>query len=125
MINQPKLIINNLTLKVLALLLGYGLWLALAHHQPTKLELIIPVLFGELVAPFQITAPQTITATIFGKRADLQKLHVSSLGAYLNLSELKQAGSYQVHISPKQIFLPSNIKLLDYSPVLVDIQLNN
>lgn len=125
MINQSKPLLNGLILKVLASIVGYGLWIALANSQIKQLELSVPISFGELNPSLQISSPQTINAKISGKRADLQRLDFKSLGAYLNLNELNQAGSYQLHISPQQLFLPNKIKLLEYYPVVIDIKLSN
>ncbi len=121
---QTKPLINKLALKFTAGIFGYGLWIALAYPQTKQLNMQIPLYFNELSGPLKLSAPDTLSITVSGKRSDLQKMDLQSLGAFLNLDHLTESGSHQIHLSPKQIFLPNNIKLLDYFPVVINVQLS-
>lgn len=119
-----SILINNSLLKILALIFGYVFWLILAQHQSLKITQKIPLSFYNTQNELKINVPENVEINLLGKRHDLQKIDLAGLGVHLDLSHITQAGNYQVPVDTNQIFLPNNVKLLYYTPVMINLEVN-
>jgi hypothetical protein len=119
-----QILTSNPLLKVAALIFGYAFWLILAQSQSIHVTKKISLSFYMPQNKLVITAPTQLTIRLLGKRIDLQKIDFSSLGAHIDTSNLIKPGTYPIHVSPEHIFLPSSVKLVHYTPVVVDLELN-
>ncbi len=120
-----KNLLSNALLKVVALIFGYSIWLILAQHQPLKINHNIPLSFYLPNNTANIHSPSEITVHLLGKRLDFQKLDFKSLGVHIDISSLQAPGTYQIPITSEQIFLPNHIQLLYYSPVMINLELED
>lgn len=124
MANYPKTIpVTNSILKVGALLFGYAFWLMLAQNQTLLVQQNIPLSFYLPENEYGLKAPTAISVTLQGKRRELQTLNLNRLSAHIDASELKIPGTYTVQILPEHIFLPNYVKLMNYTPVVTQIEL--
>ena len=125
MTTQLKAILaNNYLLKVAALIFGYSFWLILAQNQSLQISHKIPLSFYLPQNDLKINAPANIEINLLGKRHDLQKIDLASLGVHIDVSHILQTGIYPIQINPNQIFLPNNVKLLYYTPVIINLEIN-
>lgn len=119
-----SILINNSVLKITALIFGYAFWLILAQRQSLQITQKVPLSFYTPQSGLEIKAPINIEFNLEGTRKDLQKIDLAGLGVHLDLSHITQPGHYQVPIIKDQIFLPNNVKLLYYTPVIINLEVN-
>ena len=125
MTNQLKsILINSSVLKIVALIFGYAFWLILAQNQSLQIMQKIPLSFYTTKSDLKITAPTEIELNLLGQRHDLQKIDPSSLGTQIDISHITKAGIYPVQIETNHIFLPNNVKLLYYTPVMINLEIS-
>jgi len=124
--NTPTISIltSSSVLKITALLFGYAFWLVLAQNQFLKINQKIPLSFYTPEDQFNITAPSEVTVELLGKRSDLQKIDLNALGIQIDISHLKQTGVYPIKINANHIFLPNYVKLLYYTPAMINLELS-
>ncbi len=125
MLTKSKKNLNsNYILKAGALVFGYAFWLILAQDQIVQISTVIPLSFYMPENNFKILAPSEINIALSGKRLNLQKLDLHNIGAHVDTSNLDKTGIHQIEIATEHIFLPSYVKLLYYSPVIINIELS-
>ena len=110
-----NLIATNLSLKIVACIIGYALWATVSRHQQAQLSYTIPLCFYNVPPEWRINAPETIKVTLSAKRQFLGALRSDTLAIHINGHELC-AGTQPIAIDSAQLFLPEPIKLLHYSP---------
>lgn len=111
-------------LKITALIFGYAFWLVLAQNQSLKISKNIPLSFYMPEDQFNITAPSEVTIELFGKRSDLQKIDLDTLGINLDISNLNKNGVHPIKIDTNHLFLPNYVKLLYYTPAMINLELS-
>ncbi len=121
---SKKNLSGNYILKAGALIFGYAFWLILAQDQIVQISPEIPLSFYLPENNFKIIAPSKLNISLSAKRLDLQKLDLHNLGAHIDASSLNTAGIHQIQVANEHIFLPSYVKLLYYSPVIINIELS-
>lgn len=107
---------SNLTLKIISLMLGYGLWLLLSQSRTAELWADVPVCFYNVPAQIQINAPETISVQLVGHRSDLYALDNENLAFHID-GELLHVGENLLPVSREALFLPHCIKLVNYAPI--------
>lgn len=120
--NQLKKIpvTNNLTVKVVAIIFGYALWLTFSRHQPVAAEIEIPIYFFNQNKELKIDSPHNIRAKIKGLKKDIV---LGSSGVHIDLQDYHQTGEYEIEIYPDNIFLLNNLNLINYYPSKIKIQI--
>ena len=111
---------SNAPLKVISLFLGYSFWYIATCNQPTTLTTTIPLCFNPLSAHYTIDAPETISVTLQGRRADLYTLDTNLLAAHININKLLP-GKHGIVVKDHHLFLPHTITLQEYSPVPLSV----
>jgi hypothetical protein len=111
--------LNNVALKCLALVFGYGLWHCVSTHQKIQITQKIPVCFYNTLSSQTITAPESITITVYGARKDLFQTTFDSALHYD--AHTLQEGTHTVPITKEQIFLPESVRLVHYKPTEITI----
>lgn len=106
---------SNAPLKIISLFLGYSFWYIATINQPTTLTTTIPLCFGQLSSNYIIDAPETISVTLQGRRADLYTLDTNLLAAHVNINKLLP-GKHGIVLKDHHLFLPHTITLQKYSP---------
>lgn len=110
-----KSLLSNGTLKVVSLILGYAFWSFLSQSHNSTIWVDAPVSFYGQAHDTYISAPETISLALCGKRSDLRCLDINSLALHIDASKLKK-GPQQLLVDSSTLFLPSSIKLVHYSP---------
>jgi hypothetical protein len=123
---KPKIKLTSTPLlKITALIFGYIFWLILAQEQMLQTNLAIPISFYmPQETGLNIAGPSQISVHLLGKRIDLQKLDLKNIGAHIDTSHLKEPGNYQLPIASEHIFLPNYVKMLYYTPVMINIEIS-
>ncbi len=107
---------NNLTLKCISSIIGFGIWFMLNQSQSTTLTLEVPVCFYNVHNHVTIDSPDKVTVTLNGKRADLYNLDLATLSLHCDAAQL-HPGENPLIVSGSSLFLPSLIKLVSYYPL--------
>ncbi len=109
---------NNAVIKLLSLIIGYGIWSCLAQHQTVDLWLTVPLCFYGTEK--QIKAPDAIAVQIAGRRNHLALIDLESLAAHINADSL-HAGPNAIILKNSHLFLPPTINVLNWCPSNVTI----
>lgn len=115
-ISLQKTLLNRNFLRISALLIGSTLWSIMSGMHYSTITLTVPVCFYNEASATQCDAPEFLTITLQGKKSDLRTIDYASLAAHIDaqtVSNKKQGLS----ITNKNLFLPSHVKLLHYSPM--------
>lgn len=121
-----KIICSNAPLKIISLILGYSFWYIIGHGSIINIWLTIPLSFYEIPDNITLRAPEMVSINITGKRSDLYSLDKEKLAVHINAHGLS-LGYNNVSITTETLLLPDNIKLIDYRPsnILVEVRKNN
>ncbi len=106
---------SNLTLKISSSIFGFLMWCMLGHHHTITRVLLVPVCFYNINNKYTITAPETISITLAGKRTDIYWFDTSLVCIHIDAQPLKK-GHTMIPITADKLFLPETLKLVDYSP---------
>jgi len=118
-----KILCSNVPLKAIALILGYSFWHILGHGHTINIWLEMPLSFYEIPKNLTLHAPNTVAINLAGKRSDLYNLDKNKLAVHINAHKLFP-GYNNLSITAETLFLPDTIKLIDYKPsnVLVEVK---
>jgi len=118
-----KILYSNAPLKAVALVLGYSFWYIFGHGHTINIWLEMPISFYEIPKHFRLHAPDTVAINLVGKRSDLYNLDKSRLAVHINARKL-HLGCNNLSITAETLFLPDTIKLVDYKPsnVLIEVK---
>ncbi len=118
-----KNILNNLTLKIVSLIIAYGFWHVASQMRPIDIWIDVPVCFYTVPHTAKIEAPEQVRINLAGRRDDLYNLDTNNLALHINGAAL-HVGANQLEISNKTLFLPERIKLVNYSPLNASINVH-
>lgn len=114
---------NNLIIKILSLILGYFFWLILVQNQKINISLHVPLCFYGIKENLEICdAPENIQVKLTGKRLDFANINYDKIAMHVDLSSHNQIGEYKIKLLENDIFLHNKIKLINYFPSEVLIQ---
>lgn len=115
--------INNLTIKIISLVFGYLLWLTFSRQQETSIELNVPIYYTNAPENADITiAPEMIKVSVSGTKYDIARsLMRTSNAVHLDLSMHTESGNHEIEIYPDDIFLLSNVNLINYYPSKINV----
>ncbi len=117
-----NLFLNNITLKTISLIIGYGIWSLLGQNCVLYKQIEIPICFYNTQNHIIACHPEHITISIAGKRKDLKNCH--DLGLHINAHQFT-SGTHYIMPTDEQLFLPSSIKLVSYKPHKIMIEIQN
>ena len=106
---------NNTILKIIAVVLGYGLWSLTSQSQRISIHIPVPICFYNTDKTMSITAPDSLFFHLEGTRKALTDLNISTVAIHINAQTLHE-GVQQIPIETSTVFLPPYICLLDYTP---------
>jgi hypothetical protein len=107
--------IQSSGLKIMSLVIGYGLWYVLSRPIPTHVEMTIPVCFYNTPSDLSFQAPEAITVCLSGPRPLIAGLDKNALALHIDATKLS-LGKNAVTITQDSLFLPNHIKLVSYVP---------
>lgn len=112
-------LLNNLTVKVVSLIIGYSIWSFFAHSYTVHEWVTVPVCFYNTHDKIIKTTSDYLKIKVAGKRADLALCN--DLALHIDAQSL--ASNEQIVIpNETSLFLPANVKLLYCSPLKVSVQ---
>jgi len=108
-------------IKILSITLGFSLWYICKQARYDSINLDIPIYFYNEVPHKIIKAPETIKVTLAGTRKNIRKLDKEQLAIHLDASRYLKPMSYVI-IDNQNLFLPTTIKLVHYSPAPIPVE---
>jgi len=118
-----KILCSNAPLKAVALTLGYSFWHILGHGNAINIWLEMPLSFYEVPEHVTLHAPDTVAINLTGKRSDFYNLDKNKLAVHINAHKLLP-GYNNISITAETLLLPDTIKLIDYKPsnILIEVK---
>jgi len=110
--------LNNLSLKIIALLFGYTLWSAISAPQKIKYTFKAPLSFFHEEEK-TIDAPDYVSVTLFGKRGEFYKLS-RELAFHID-AEFLSEGKNTLLLDQSQLYLPDTVKLISCYPQKIKV----
>lgn len=116
-----NLLLSNCNLKLISLVIGYGLWFLYSQSTTIQLDYTIPVCF--YAANQEISsAPESVVVTLQAKRSDILQCDLTNLAVHINSTKLKP-GNNLIAVNEKTLFLPESIKMVYCKPQPLEIKL--
>lgn len=114
-ISLQKMLLNRSFLRISALLISCTLWSIMSGMHYSTITLTVPVCFYNDAPSENFEAPEFLTVTLQGKKSDLRTIDYNQLAAHIDVQKINHHQG--ITISHKNLFLPSKVKLLHYSPM--------
>lgn len=112
-------ILNNLTIKIFSLIIGYCLWSFLSGLYMQTSTVQVPICFYNIPTNKEVTAqPETIAVQIRGKKADLKRC--TDLALHVDAESLTP-GQHKITPSEEQLFLPKTVTMVHYKPLAISL----
>ena len=120
-----KYILKNLPFKVVSLAIAIMLWWAVGRDQPIDIPMAVPLEFQNAPANLEINSeyPFQTRVTLRGPARLLQELNPSEVHAVLDLQGATP-GQRTVDLSPKDIHVPRNVRVVQIVPSQFHISLD-
>ncbi len=117
-------LVNNLSLKLLALLLAVALWLLATGATDTKRELSVPLTMRNLSPELVVASPipEFVDVTIAGPKIRILGLRSEEMSLVLDLGNLG-AGTVTFGSMEKRLGIPPGISVLRVYPSVIDVEL--
>jgi len=119
-----KLLTTHLLLKIVCVLLAYGLWTSINKNRVVTRSFNVPLCFYNTKQGLSINAPEIITVTLQGQWEILRHIASEHLAAHINGDHLTQ-GDTPLAINATHLLLPESVKLVHYSPLPVIISIKH
>jgi YbbR domain-containing protein len=98
-------VLHNLSLKLTALVLATGLWLAVASSPPSEVALNVAVIFRNMPPALEISSENipNVQIRVRGPEAIIRRLQASDIRAEIDLADIKAGEStfdltHQIHV---------------------------
>jgi len=119
-----RVLVNNLSLKLLALLLAVALWLLATGAKESERDLSIPLALRNLPAGLSVAGPlpDAVEVTVAGPRIRLLGLRTEELSLSLDLRNLRE-GTVTFSGMEKRLRIPPGITMMRIYPSVVDVKL--
>lgn len=118
-----KLIGSSSIIKITSVIIGFCFWFILSDFRPIEIAYTVPISFYN-DEQYTIEAPETITVQLKGYKTDLYAADLTSLTAMIDLKQLHE-GTNHIILTEENLFLPSEIKLVHYSPLNIVVMVKN
>lgn len=105
--------LNNLSLSIVSLILGYALWQTLSQPYKITTHLSVPISFYN-THNATLEAPDAVTVALHGTRKELYKL-MHNLAVHID-AQTVPVGESHIQLTNKNLFLPESVLLLHYVP---------
>jgi hypothetical protein len=117
-------LVNNLSLKLLSLLLAVALWVLATGAKDSERELSIPLSIRNLPAGLSVDSPLpgTVDVTVAGPKIRLLGLQSEEMFLSLDLSNLRE-GTVTFSGMEKRLRIPPGITVMRIYPSAIDVKL--
>ncbi len=121
---MKKLLLNNLALKISAILLAIFLWLFVTSRGQSEIFLEIPIEFKDIPVGLGIAsnANKTVQVTIRGQEIMIKRIQPADVSVFVDLSNA-HAGEKTYYISKQDVKLPYAAKVMNVQPSSLQIRL--
>ena len=121
--NLQKLLTNHISFIAISCILGFSIWYILGIDKPAQLNIQVPICFYGQQEQHIIKSPQYVDLRLSAPRRLLYALDSKNLAVHLDANKL-HVGKNSVTLTQAELLLPKCIKLLDYKPIniVVDIE---
>lgn len=113
-------IFRNIPRKIIALIIGYHIWLILGSWIPAYRWIEAPLCFYNTAENIQLNAPESVLIAVAGQRTTLANLDTCALAVHIDTHTLVD-GNNALILSDHQLLLPPHIHVVDWSPSNVAI----
>lgn len=120
---NKTLITNNLTLKVISLIMGFTFWFVWSDKQPTSCRVDVPLCVYNVPEHAAFQAPETVKVELCGKLKDLYDLDLDNLAIHIDGSTLHE-GNNQCIVKNEQLLIPDDVKMTHCAPSNIMISYN-
>jgi hypothetical protein len=114
---------NNLTLKVISLIMGFTFWFVWSDKQPTSCRVDVPLCVYNVPENAQFDAPETVKIQLSGKLKDLYDLDLDNLAVHIDGATLRE-GNNQCIVKNEQLLMPDDVKMTHCKPSNIMISYN-
>src|SRR5437868_418332 len=114
--NLRNLLLNNGTLKISSLVIGFILWSILNESYRAHLTLAIPVCFYNVPETASISSPEQLRVTLSGTQSTIRNVDQQALAAHIDAQKLTE-GNNVVDITAQNLLLPPEVSLVKYKPI--------
>ena len=116
-----KIFKTRLLLKVLAIIYAYLLWVIISQSLTSSIKINIPIVLYNEPKNINIKSTDSIDLYIKGKRHDIRNFLSQSPTVTIDAEKFSNEGNHKYPILQEHIFLPEEIKLLNYKPSQLDV----
>lgn len=110
--------LNNLSLKILAVVFGYTLWKSMSDIHKVQISMRAPISFYNEQG-VTLDAPESVGVTLFAHRDTIYQL-TREIAVHIDAQTLT-TGTNKVALNEKILLLPDSVKLVDCEPDSVTI----
>ncbi len=118
--------LHNIGLKIVSLLLAFGLWLVVARDPIAEIEVQVPIEFHNLPDNLEIDSASFTEAQIRvrGPERIIHRLQPSDVRVEVNLSKV-QPGERTFDLSGREIVVPQDLKVVQIIPGQFHLSFDN
>ena len=127
MVTLTKIITSKYNLAISSTIIGICFWYFLSSMRPIEIHVKVPLSFyGENSENCLLETLETINVYLKGLKRDFYNLQFKNLAIHIN-SDALHAGENNISITSENLFLPEEIKLVNYKPsnIVVMVKKNN
>jgi len=121
-LNLKNNLLNNATLKVFSLIIGYGIWSIVSASHTINQVVEVPLCFYNQLGTHEIEAPAIIALELQAKKSAFRSLDRNTLAIHINAASLHH-GANPIIINRSTLFLPDTFNVVHYSPANIVITL--
>lgn len=121
---MKKLIMNNIGLKVSAVLLSVFLWFFVASRGQSEITLEAPLEFRDMPAELGIISSnvKTVMLTLRGQERFMKTLNASNIRVFIDMSKARE-GEGIYHVDKEDVKLPFAISVTNVDPASIKVKL--
>jgi YbbR domain-containing protein len=119
---MKKIFLENLGLKIAAVLLAVALWFFATSRGQSEISIDVPLVFRNIPSGIEMVNNniKTISLNIKGQERLIKNIKLSDIGIYIDLSKAKKGKSIY-YITRDNIKLPHSLTVLNINPSSVKV----
>ena len=121
-----KFFLDNLGLKIAAVLLSVALWFFATSRGQSEISIDVPLVFRNMPSGLEMVNNniKTISLNIKGQERLIKNIKLSDIGIYIELSKAKK-GKSTYYVTRDNIKLPHGITVLNINPSSVKVTIED